>query len=171
MGIQVRGPGSRLRVKKPRKSAASFLPRNRGGPANPALPFRRVCLRAPPRGRSQSPGRWVGARFPVGLWPSRERCRGTAAGSFLLNKPGTDWPVARAERARDGGRVRAARSLEDRHTSVPGHTKLPGFNPMILEGPSVAFHRRMCPLETLDLPGTQWASRRCSNGCLNDQWD
>ena len=61
------------------------------------------------------------------------------------------------------GRVRAARYLEDRHTPVPGHSKLPGIGPMILEGPSLAFHRRMYTLETLDLPGTQWASRRCSN--------
>ena len=109
-------------------------------------------------------GRCAVSRRPLA---KPERCRGRAAGSFLLTNPGTNRLVARAERARDVGRVRAARSLEDRHTPVPGHTKLPGIAPMILEGPSLAFHRRMCPLETLDLPGTQWASRRCSNGMTN----
>ena len=86
---------------------------------------------------------------------------------LLLTNRGTNRPVARAERARDVGRVRAARYLEDRHTPVPGHSKLPGIGPMILEGPSLAFHRRMYTLETLDLPGTQWASRRCSNEMTN----
>lgn len=168
----MRGPGSKLRVKKPRKSAAGFLPRNRGGPAHPVLPCRRLCLRAPPRGRSQSPGRWVGGlvgRCAVSRRPLAQPGEGCR---FLpAHHPRTNRPVARADRARDVRRVRAARSFGDRHTPIPGRTELPRFDRMILEGPSLAFHRRMCPLESLDLPGTQWASRRCSKGCLNDQWD
>ena len=67
------------------------------------------------------------------------------------------------------GCVRAARSLGDRHTPVPRRTRLPGSDPTILGEQSPAFHPRVSPrLETLDLPGTQW---KCSNECLNDQWD
>lgn len=71
------------------------------------------------------------------------------------------------ERARDGGRVRAARSPSktDTHPSQ-GTLSCQGFNPMILEDRQWLFTVAW-PLETLDLPGTQWGVRRCSNGCLD----
>lgn len=108
--------------------------------------------------------------FP-GPLAEQETAPGGPAGFPLLTSPSPDKLDALAWRAWEVGRVRAARSLGDRHTPAPRCTRLLESGPTSLGGQSPAFHPRVSLLETLDLPGTQWAPRKCLNGCLKDQWD